>query len=39
MRAYTAEEIVPLLNAQMGKEFLRRACRPTAATQNFTQAA
>jgi protein-histidine pros-kinase len=35
MRAYTAEEIVPLLNAQMGKEFLPQSVPAYAATQNF----
>lgn len=35
MRAYTSEEIVPLLNAQMAKEFLPQSVPSYAATQNF----
>jgi HAMP domain-containing protein len=35
MRAYTAKEIVPLLNAQMEKEFLPQSVPSYAATQNF----
>jgi protein-histidine pros-kinase len=35
MRAYTSEEIVPLLNAQMSKEFLPQSVPSYAATQNF----
>jgi HAMP domain-containing protein len=35
MRAYTAAEIVPLLNAQMEKEFLPQSVPSYAATQNF----
>ena len=35
MRAYTSEEIVPLLNAQLSKEFLPQSVPSYAATQNF----
>ena len=35
MRAYTSEEIVPLLNAQMAKDFLPQSVPSYAATQNF----
>ena len=35
MRAYTSAEIVPLLNAQMQKEFLPQSVPSYAATQNF----
>ena len=35
IRAYTSEEIVPLLNAQMAKEFLPQSVPSYAATQNF----
>lgn len=35
MRAYTSEEIDPLLNAQMTKEFLPQSVPSYAATQNF----
>jgi len=35
MRAYTSEEIVPLLNAQMAKDFLPQSIPSYAATQNF----
>ena len=35
MRAYTAAEIVPLLNAQMEKEFLPQSVPSYAATKNF----
>jgi hypothetical protein len=35
MRGYTSEEIVPLLNAQMSKEFLPPSVPSYAATQNF----
>ena len=35
MRAYTATEIVPLLNAQMEKTFLPQSVPSYAATQNF----
>jgi HAMP domain-containing protein len=35
MRAYTADEIVPLLNGQMAHEFLPQSVPSYAATQNF----
>lgn len=35
MRAYTSEEIVPLLNAQMATDFLPQSVPSYAATQNF----
>ena len=35
MRAYTSEEIVPLLSAQMAKDFLPQSVPSYAATQNF----
>jgi protein-histidine pros-kinase len=35
MRAYTSEEIVPLLNVQMSKDFLPQSVPSYAATQNF----
>ncbi len=35
MRAYTSAEIVPLLNAQMQREFLPQSVPSYAATQNF----
>ncbi len=35
MRAYTSEEIVPLLNAQMAHDFLPQSVPSYAATQNF----
>ena len=35
MRAYTSAEIVPLLNAQMQKDFLPQSVPSYAATQNF----
>ena len=35
MRAYTSEEIVPLLNGQMAHEFLPQSVPSYAATQNF----
>ena len=35
MRAYTSEQIVPLLNAQLSKEFLPQSVPSYAATQNF----
>jgi protein-histidine pros-kinase len=35
MRAYTSEEIVPLLNAQMATQFLPQSVPSYAATQNF----
>jgi len=35
MRAYTSTEIVPLLNAQMEKQFLPQSVPSYAATQNF----
>ncbi|MBS0578907.1 MAG: DUF3365 domain-containing protein [Proteobacteria bacterium] len=35
MRAYTAAEIVPLLNAQMEKQFLPQSVPSYAATKNF----
>ena len=35
MRAYTSAEIVPLLNAQLQKEFLPQSVPSYAATQNF----
>jgi HAMP domain-containing protein len=35
MRAYTSEEIVPLLNTQMATEFLPQSVPSYAATQNF----
>ncbi len=35
MRGYTSDEIVPLLNSQMSKEFLPQSVPSYAATQNF----
>lgn len=35
MRTYTSEEIVPLLNPQMAKDFLPQSVPSYAATQNF----
>ena len=39
MRAYTSEEIVPLLNGQMEKDFLPQSVPSYAATQNFLNCA